>query len=125
MVATALGAGAVHEWATGHLGLAGGPDQPRPTAVGLDDDAFVLALEAGIDLAYVVALPRVVPLPCREAQGWVNRVPWLGRSDETWVALRDFRWMALVDTRRHLVLDERIAGVSVDGHGVPFVDWRR
>ena len=125
LVATALDAGAPHEWATEHLGPAGGPDQPRPTAVGLDDDAFSFALEAGIDLAYVVVLPRVVPLPCREAQGWVNRVPWLGRGDEAGVALRGFRWLPLVETRRYLVLDERIAGISVDGHGVPFVDWRR
>jgi hypothetical protein len=125
LVATALDAGAPHEWATRHLGLAGGPNQPRPTAVGLDDDAFSFALEAGIDLAYIVALPRVVPLPCREAQGWVNRVPWLGRGDEAGVALSGFRWIPLVETRRYLVLDERIGGVSVDGHGVPFVDWRR
>jgi hypothetical protein len=125
LVATALDAGAPHQWATGHLGLDSGTDQPRSTAVGLDDDAFAFALEAGVDLGYVVALPGVVPLPCREAQGWVNRVPWLGRGDESGVALRGFHWISLVDARRYLVLDERIAGVSVDGHGVPFLDWRR
>ncbi|MCZ6915308.1 MAG: ABC transporter substrate-binding protein [Gemmatimonadetes bacterium] len=125
LVATALDTDAPHDWAVRHLGVGRGTGQRRPTAVGLDDDAFSLALEAGIDLAYIVALPRVVPLPCREAQAWVNRVPWLGSGGEGGFNLTGFRWMSLVDTRRHLVLHEQVAGVAVDGRGVPFLDWRR
>jgi len=73
----------------------------RTTARGLDPDDFAAALRAGSERAFVVPLPRLAPVPCREAARWPAGA----------------RIVPLVDARRQAILRRGAPALIVDADG--------
>jgi len=75
----------------------------RPDAVvrGVEPSELAAALSAGTDLAYVLALPRLALVPCREMAGWPPGA----------LAL------ALIDTRARLILRDGVPALEVEYDG--------
>ncbi len=76
-------------------------DEPRAVTRAVDASELAARLHAGMDLAYLLALPRRALVPCREASGWPV-------GAET---------VALIDTRRRLILRTGLPPLQVDYDG--------
>lgn len=74
---------------------------PRVSVRGLDSTAFAGAFTAGRGQAFVLSLPRVAPVPCRELAGWP-----MGATV-----------VALVETRSRLVVRRGLPPLEVDWDG--------
>jgi len=88
-------------------------DGSRLTAEGVSERTLAASLRAGVDFAYVVAIPIRPYDACDEARILLERAPWL----VTLAADLSASIVPLVETRRHLIVANGHVSVAIDWYG--------
>jgi len=93
------------------------------STAGLTGEQFAASLRQGRDLLYIIDFNRFETDPCRAAEGWIARAPWLGQAPVSDTSQVDFghTLVPLIDTRLRALVRDGSLGLRVDWDGTVFV----
>jgi len=93
------------------------------STAGLSGEQFAASLRQGRDLLYIVDLNRFETDPCRAAEDWIVKAPWLGQAPPSDLPKVSFarRLVPIVDTRLRAIVRNGSLGLRVDWDGTVFV----